>query len=75
MQLRCDGLLIQGNTFTDTRRTGGEPTTLLTDRLRRGCPDNHITGNTIVNRAVGRAGVIAQTSGSGTDYAEDNIIA
>jgi len=68
------GNLVRGNTFTDTRRTSGEPTILLMDARLRGCYDNRITANTIVNRAAGRAGVIAQTSGSGTNLAEGNTI-
>jgi len=67
------GNLVQGNTFTDRRTTGGEPTILLGDD-GAGCYDNRITGNTIHNHAAGTAGVITQSSGSGTNYATDNLI-
>ena len=68
------GNVIRGNTFTDTRATGGEPTIVLTDDYGLGCYDNRITANTIVNRAAGSAGVILQSSGTGTNYATDNVI-
>jgi hypothetical protein len=68
------GNLVKGNRFTDTRASGGEPTIHLTDERGLGCYDNRIVGNTIHNRGAGTAGVIAQTSGSGTNYAEDNTI-
>jgi hypothetical protein len=68
------GNTVQGNTFTDARTSGGEPTIKLIDEQGLGCRDNHITGNTITNRAAGGAGVIAQTSGDGTNYAQNNIM-
>ena len=72
--LATTGNLVQGNTFTDTRTAGGESTIKLADDYGLGCRDNRITANTITNRGAGRAGVIAQTSGSGTNYATDNVI-
>ena len=72
--LATAGNLVQGNTFTDTRTAGGESTIKLADDYGLGCRDNHITANTITNRGAGRAGVVAQTSGSGTNYATDNVI-
>ena len=68
------GNLIKGNTFTDTRTTGGEPTIKLADDYGLGCHDNRITANTIRNRGVGRGGVIYQSSGTGTNFATDNRI-
>ena len=68
------GNLISDNTFTDTRSGGGEPTIVLTDDYGLGCHDNRITANTITNRGAGDAGVISQTSGTGTNYATDNLI-
>ena len=50
------GNVIRGNTFTDTRATGGEPTIVLTDDYGLGCYDNRITANTIVNRGAGAPG-------------------
>ena len=67
------GSTIQGNTFTDTRASQGEPTIELSDQKGLGCHDNHIAGNTITNRAAGGAGVIAQTGG-GPNYAQGNTI-
>jgi hypothetical protein len=67
------GSTIQGNTFTDKRASQGEPTIQLTDQRGLGCHDNHITGNTITNRAAGGAGVIAQTGG-GPNFAQGNTI-
>ena len=72
--LATAGNLVQGNTFTDTRTAGGESTIKLADDYGLGCQKNRITGNTIRNRGAGRAGVVAQTSGSGTNYATDNVI-
>jgi len=69
------GNLVQGNSFTDKRSAGGEPTIELTDEHGLGCYDNRIIGNTIYNHAAGAAGVIAQTSGTGTNYAQNNTIA
>ena len=68
------GNVIRGNTFTDTRATGGEPTIVLSDDYGLGCYDNRITANTIVNRAAGSSGVIVQSSGDGTNFATDNVI-
>jgi hypothetical protein len=68
------GNLIRGNTFTDTRTTDGEPTIVLADDYGLGCYDNRITANTITNRGAGRSGVVLQSSGTGTNYATDNII-
>ena len=67
------GSTIQGNTFTDKRASQGEPTIELADQRGLGCHDNHITGNTITNRAAGGAGVIAQTGG-GPNFAQGNTI-
>ncbi len=67
------GNVVQGNTFTDQRTTAGEPTIELVDRQGRGCHDNHISANTITNRAAGAAGVIVQTSG-GPNFAQGNTI-
>jgi hypothetical protein len=68
------GNLVKGNLFTDRRTSGGEPTIHLADERGAGCHDNRIVGNTIHNHAAGRTGVIAQTSGSGTNYAVKNSI-
>ena len=68
------GNVLRGNTFTDTRITDGEPTIVMTDDHDFGCYDNRITANEITNRGAGRAGVIAQISGSGVNYATDNVI-
>jgi len=68
------GNLIRGNTFTDTRTGGGEPTIVLTDDYGLGCHDNRIAANTITNRAAGTAGVIRQSSGAGTNHATGNVI-
>ena len=70
----ASGNLIKGNSFTDTRTTGGEPTIKLADDYGVGCHDNRIVANTIRNRGAGRGGVIYQSSGSGTNYASDNRI-
>ena len=67
------GATIQGNTFTDTRTSQGEPTIELADVRGVGCHNNHIIGNTITNRAAGAAGVIAQTGG-GPNFAHGNTI-
>ena len=64
----------QGNTFTDTRTSGGESTIKLADDYGLGCFDNRIVANTIRNRGAGRAGVIYQSSGTGINYASDNRI-
>ena len=53
---------------------GGESTIKLADDYGLGCLDNRITANTITNRGAGRAGVICQSSGTGTNYATDNVI-
>jgi hypothetical protein len=66
--------VVRGNTFTDRRTSGGEPTIWLLDDPGLGSHDNRIVGNTIRNRACGTRGVIAQTSGDGTNYAADNVI-
>jgi hypothetical protein len=71
--LATAGNVVRGNTFIDTRTSGGEPTVQFADDLDRGCYNNRIVGNTIRNRAAGRHGVILSTS-SGTNYAVDNII-
>lgn len=68
------GNTVEGNTFTDRRSSRGEPTIELISEQGQDCHDNHITANTITNRGAGEAGVIAQISGSGTNYAENNII-
>ena len=68
------GNLVQGNTFTDTRTSGGESTIKLADDFGLGCHNNRIIANIIRNRGAGRAGVVAQTSGTGTNYATDNVI-
>jgi hypothetical protein len=68
------GNVVRGNTFVDKRTSGGEPTVWLADDDRLGCHDNRIVGNRIRNRACGTRGVVAQTSGSGTNYATDNFI-
>jgi len=68
------GNVVRGNTFIDTRTSGGEPTIRLADDLGRGCYGNRIVANTIRNRAVGRGGVISQSTGTGTNYATDNVI-
>ena len=68
------GNLVQGNIFTDKRSSDGQPTIELCDSRGLGCYNNRIVGNTIRNRAAGRSGVIAQTSGSGTNYAKNNTI-
>jgi hypothetical protein len=68
------GNVVSANTFIDTRATGGEPSIQLTDDFGLGCNDNRIADNSIRNRAAGSAGVIAQTSGSGTNYAVNNRI-
>jgi hypothetical protein len=68
------GNLVEGNVLTDKRSSGGEPTIELSDVRGLGCHDNHIVGNTIHNHAAGAADVIAQISGSGTNYAQNNVI-
>ncbi len=68
------GNVIEGNTFTDTRTTDGEPTIVLTDDYGLGCYDNRITANRIDNRGAGQAGVVVQTSGTGVNYATSNVI-
>lgn len=68
------GNLIKANRFVDTRTTGGEPTIVLADDYGLGCYDNRIDGNTIANRGAGQAGVVYQRSGTGTNYAIDNVI-
>ena len=68
------GNVIRGNTFIDTRTSGGEPTIHLADDVGRGCYDNRIIGNTIRNRGAGRGGVIPQSTSTGTNYAIDNVI-
>ena len=65
---------IEGNTFTDTRTSGGESTIKLADDYGLGCFNNRIVANTIRNRGAGRAGVIYQSSGTGINYASDNRI-
>ncbi len=67
------GNVVQGNTFTDRRSSGGEPTIEFTDDHGVGNHDNHVTGNTITNRAAGAAGVITQTGG-GTNFVQNNTI-
>ncbi len=67
------GSTIQGNTFTDTRTSQGEPTIELSDQQGLGCRDNRIMGNTITNRAAGPAGVITQIGG-GPNFAQGNTI-
>jgi hypothetical protein len=68
------GNLVRGNTFTDMRTMDGEPTVWLADDYGVGNRDNHITANTIHNRAAGSSGVVLQSSGTGTNYATDNVI-
>ena len=68
------GNVIKGNTFTDTRASGGEPTIVLTEDYGLGCYDNRITANTIRNRGAGDAGVIHQATGDGANYATGNLI-
>lgn len=67
------GNTVAGNTFTDLRASGGEPTVELTSQQGQSCSQNHITGNTITNRAAGGAGVIAQIGG-GPNFATGNVI-
>ena len=68
------GNVVRGNTFIDTRRSGGEPTIHLADDVGRGCYDNRIVGNTIQNRGAGRGGVIHQSTTTGTNFATGNVI-
>lgn len=69
----CSGNTVQGNTFTDRRSSGGEPTIEFVDQMGKGCLDNHVDGNTITNRAAGTGGVITQTGG-GPNFAHGNTI-
>jgi len=65
------GNLIEGNTFTDRRSSGGEPTIEFVDDHSAGNHGNHVASNTITNHAAGAAGVIAQTGG-GPNYVAGN---
>jgi hypothetical protein len=67
------GNTVQGNTFTDQRSSGGEPTIEFIDQRGMGCHDNSVSSNTITNRAAGTAGVIAQ-SGGGPNFVRGNTM-
>ena len=66
--------VIEGNRFTDTRESDGEPTIVLTDEFGLGCHDNRVTANKIINRARVPPASIRATTGDGANYATDNVI-